>query len=193
MGAGIAKESAMYLTGISSRIGRLTIAAVMTYCFASTAFADQADMTVTHDFYTMIPEGCRPEGHEGMHNGAPPTREEMMKKMADEFGLTGQQQQDLQILVADYAVRLQEIAKLMSESGRKLSTTEPGDPYYWPLAQEVSATASASAGETVILLSEMREKIYTVLTADQRADIKRRIEERRAKCQPQAEVEQPAG
>jgi len=181
----------MYLTGISSRIGGLVVAAIMTFGSAGTAFADQTGMTATHDFHAMIPDGCRPERHEGMHNGAPPTREEMMKKMADEFGLTGQQQQDLQILVTDYAVRLQEIAKLIGESGRKLSMTEPGDPYYWPLAQEVSATASASAGETVILLSEMREKIYTVLTPDQRAEFKRRIEERKAQCKPQVDAEQP--
>jgi Spy/CpxP family protein refolding chaperone len=128
-----------------------------------------------------------------MHEGTPPTREAMMQKMADEFGLTGQQQQDLQILVTDYAQRLQEIATLMRASGEKLATTEPADPYYWALAQEFSATAASSAGETVILLSELREKIYQVLTAEQRAEFKRRIEELKAKCTPPTEAEQPAG
>lgn len=187
----------MYQAEISGRIVGLFIAAAMTFGITGVAVAQHAGMTGSNDFSTMFPEGCRPEGnegthpgsHTGMHEGTPPTREAMMQKMADEFGLTGQQQQDLQILVTDYAQRLQEIATLMRASGEKLATTEPGDPYYWPLAQEFSAAVASSAGETVILLSELREKIYQVLTAEQRAEFKRRIEERKARCAPPAEAE----
>ena len=188
----------MYSSVISSHFGKLTIATVVMIVAAGKVYAEETTMpgphmNGMHSFHSMLPEGCRPEGHAGKHEGSPPTREEMMKKMADEFGLTGQQQQDLQILVTDYAQRLQEIAKLMRTSGEKLATTEPGDPYYWPLAQEVSASAAASVGETVILLSELREKIYQVLTAEQRAAFKRKIEERKAQCKPPVEAEQPAG
>ena len=183
----------MYQTGLPNRIATLAIAAVMTVGITSVADAQYAGMTGTHDFSAMFPEGCHPEGHEGTYDGAPPSREAMMQKMAEEFGLTGQQQQDLQILVTDYAQRLQEIATLMRASGEKLAMTEPGDPYYWPLTQEFSAAASSSAGETVILLSELREKIYQVLTAEQRAEFKRKIEERKAKCTSPTETEQPAG
>jgi len=187
----------MHQTGLSHRIATLAVAAVMTVGITGVADAQHPGMTGTHDFSAMFPEGCRPqvhaEEHEGTHDGTPPSREAMMQKMADEFGLTGQQQQDLQILVTDYAQRLQEIATLMRASGEKLATTEPGDPYYWTLTQEFSATAASSAGETVILLSELREKIYQVLTAEQRAEFKRKIEELRAKCTPPTETDQPAG
>jgi hypothetical protein len=179
----------MYQAQISIRNVVLAITAVMTIGMTSVADAQHAGMTGTHDFSAMMPAGCRPEGLEGTYDGTPPTREAMMQKLADEFGLTGQQQQDLQILVMDYAQRLQELATLMRTSGEILATTEPGDPYYWTLTQEFSATASASAGESVILLSELREKIYQVLTAEQRAEFKRRIEEFKAKCTPPVEAE----
>lgn len=177
------------------RIVGLVIATVLTIGYHGFSSAEPVGTTGIHDYWSNLPEGCRPdkEQHAGAHDGPRPTREEMMQKMADEFGLTGQQQQDLQILVADYAERLRDIATLMRASGEKLATTEPGDPYYWNLAQEFSATASSSAGETVILLSELREKVYQVLTAEQRAEFKRRIEERKAKCKPPAEGEASAG
>ena len=133
---------------------------------------------------STLPEGCKPDWHAGAEGAEPPSREDMMRKLAEEFDLTGQQQMDLQALVADYAERLQQMTGQMRTSAEQLAQTEPEDPYYWPLAQEVSALASAHAGETVILLSELRQKVYQVLTAEQRAEIKRRIEERKAQCEP---------
>ena len=140
-----------------------------------------------------LPEGCKPEWPAKTAEGQAPSREEIMRKLADEYGLTGQQQLDLQVLVTDYAERLRQIATQMRDSSQRLANTEPGDPYYWTLTQEVSAQASSGAGETVILLSELREKVYQVLTAEQRAEFKRRIEERKAKCKPPAEGEASAG
>ena len=114
--------------------------------------------------YSSLPEGCKPGWHGDVDGAQPPSREAMMQKLVEEFDLTGQQQMDLQTLVADYAERFKQMAEQMRASSEQLAETEPDDPYYWTLAQEVSAQAAASAGESVILLSELRQKVYQVLT-----------------------------
>ncbi|MBC8222297.1 MAG: hypothetical protein H8E92_05970, partial [SAR86 cluster bacterium] len=103
----------------------------------------------THDLHSMVPDGCRPPASDGTQAPA-----DMMKKFAEEIGLSGQQQQDLQILTADYGARLRDLATLGRESVEKLAKTEPGDSAYWPLAQEVSASLASSTAETVRLISE---------------------------------------
>jgi Spy/CpxP family protein refolding chaperone len=177
----------MYRARILFHLGQLAVAAVITTGTAGIVSAGQAGMTGSHDLHAIYGDGCRLAEHDSSQ--AP---EDFMQTFADELGLSGQQQQDLKILMADYGERLRDLAKLMRESSEKLLRTEPGDPNYWPLAQEVSALAATSTAETVILLSELREKIHAVLTADQRAELKRRIAERKAQCKPQAEMEQPA-
>lgn len=178
----------MYRSGISRHISGLAVAAVMTAGATGVVFAEHVNMIGPHDFHSMIPDGCRPAAHDSTQTPA-----DAMQAFASELGLTSQQRQDLQILTADYGERLRDLAKLMRESGEKLMKTEPGDPNYWPLAQEVSATTASSTAETVILLSEMREKFSMVLTADQRAELKRRIEERKAQCKPQHDTNTSAG
>ncbi len=177
----------MYLTRIFHFLGPLTVATVITLGTTGTVSAEQAGITGQHKIHAKIATGCRFAEYDSTQ--APM---DFMQKFVDELGLTGQQQQDLKILMADYGERLRDIAKLMRDSSEKLIKTEPGDPNYWPLAQEVSASAASSAAESVILISEMREKIHAVLTADQRAELHRRLEERKAQCKPQTDSEQPA-
>lgn len=181
----------MYLSRTHRHFGLLVIAGVLTSGAATIVSAEATGMNGPHDFHAQIVDDCRLNMHDparaGEHNPA-----EMMQKFADELGLSGQQQQDLKILTTDYAERLRDLAKLMRESSEQLMKTEPGDPNYWPLAQEVSALAATSSAETVILLSEMREKVHTVLTAEQRAELRRRIEARKAQCKPQIDADHPA-
>jgi len=169
----------MSLSAITCHIRGLTAAAVLAVGACGAAFAEQAGHTGGYDWRAMIPDGCALTGYDRTQSPA-----DAMQAWATELGLTGQQQQDLQILTADYGERLRDLAKLMSESASKLMGTEPGSPDYWPLAQEVSAFAASSSAETVILVSEMREKFSMVLTADQRAELKRRIEVHKAQCKP---------
>ncbi len=175
----------MYPSERSGRISVLVLAALIT---TGAVAKEPGTMTGHHDFRSSIPDGCQFGAHDGTQNPA-----DYMQTFANELGVTGQQLQDLQILAADYAERLRDLAKLMGDSAKKLAGTKPGDPNYWPLAQEVSASAASSSAETVILISEMREKFSAVLTAEQRAELKRRIEERMAQCKPQVEAEAPAG
>ncbi len=177
----------MYLTGISYRMCRLLVTAVMAVGATGVAFAGHADMTGSHAFNSMFPEGCRMASDGDTNSPA-----DKMQAFADELGLTGQQQQDLQILTADYGERLRDLAKLMRESGTTLMSTEPGDPNYWPLTQEFSATVASSSAETVILISELRENVNMLLTFEQRTELKRRIDERKTQCKKPAETEESA-
>jgi len=177
----------MYSSRIFRLIAWLAIMALPSTGITDAVSADQAGMSHhSPDFATMIPDGCR----FATQDGAGKNPADMMKELATELDLSGQQQQDLQILAADYGERLGDLAKLMRDTAGQLLKTDPGTPEYWPLAQEASATAASSAAETIILISEMREKLYLLLTADQRAELKRRIEERKARCRAHSGADQ---
>ena len=178
----------MYLSRVLRRCGAMIAVAVAAPGIVA---ADPTSMSgphgfSSHDFHSMIPDGCRPPAYDGTRAPA-----DFMKKFAGEIGLSGQQQQDLQILTADYGERLRDLAILGRESVEKLANTEPGNSDYWPLAQEVSASAAANTAETVILISELREKVNAILTADQRTELKRRLDELKAQCKPPVKADQP--
>ncbi len=175
----------MYLSARFRRLTRLTAIALLAMGACGAVQADPADHTSGYDWRAMIPDGCIPAEYDRSSSHT-----DTLQAYAAELGLTGQQQQDLQILTADYAERLRDLAKLMGEFAKQLMASEPGDPDYWPLAQQVSASAASSSAETVILLSEMREKFYMVLTDGQRAELKRRLEEHKQRCKPQGDTEQ---
>ena len=96
----------------------------------------------------------------------------------DELGLTGQQRTDIQIIIADYMPRYRDLAELGRDTAKDLLNMAPDSPDYVDATQKASATAASSAAELVILLSEMRAKLYAVLTAEQRAKIHEMIESR---------------
>jgi Spy/CpxP family protein refolding chaperone len=91
-----------------------------------------------------------------------------MTRWADELGLTAQQRSDLQIITADYMARFRDLAQLGRDTAKDLLQTLPDDVSYQLKTQEASALAASSAAELVTLLAEMRGKLYSVLTADQR-------------------------
>ena len=66
---------------------------------------------------------------------------------------------------------------------------EPDDPSYDVRTQEASALAASSAAETVILLAEMRGKLYRLLTPEQRDRLRSLRAELRAKHDSAAEQE----
>jgi Spy/CpxP family protein refolding chaperone len=94
--------------------------------------------------------------------------DEFRTKWADELGLTGQQQSDIQIIIADYAPRFRDLARLGRDTAKALLETSPGDPAYVDRTRDASALAASSAAELVTLLAEMRGKLYSVLTPEQR-------------------------
>ena len=99
-----------------------------------------------------------------------------MLQWGDELGLTGQQRTDIQIIMADYMPRYRDLAKLGRETASSLMRMSPDDPAYVEQTQKASATAASSAAELVTLLSEMRGKLYAVLTEAQRQKLHEMIE-----------------
>jgi Spy/CpxP family protein refolding chaperone len=93
---------------------------------------------------------------------------EMMTRWSDELGLSAQQTSDMQIITADYATRFRDLAQLGRETARDLLETPPDDAGYQQKTQNASALAASSAAELVTLLAEMRAKLYSVLTPEQR-------------------------
>lgn len=90
------------------------------------------------------------------------------EKFGDELGLSGQQRTDIQIIIADYIPRYRDLAKLGRDTAAGLLSLDPTSSEYLDATQKASATAASSAAELVTLLSEMRAKLYAVLTAEQR-------------------------
>ena len=117
----------MYLPAISRHIGKLIVAAGLTLGGTPLAFAAHPDMagthhpgmTGTHKSYSRIPDGCQFAAHDGTQQPA-----DYLQSFATGLGLSGQQQQDLQILAMDYGERLRDLAKLMGDIGKKLAMTE---------------------------------------------------------------------
>ncbi len=107
-------------------------------------------------------------GHPWMRGHAEGESGGMLTQWADELGLTAQQRSDIQIIVADYGTRFRELAELGKESAKRLLNTPPDDPEYYNRTQQTSAVAASSAAEIVMLLAELRGKLYAVLTPDQR-------------------------
>lgn len=122
-----------------------------------------------------IVTAASPYGHTGHHytmydgDGHPA---KMMTHWAEKLDLTGQQQSDIQIIMSDYAVRFRDLARLGKETAGKLLQTAPDDPQYRAMTDEASAMAASSAAEVVVLLAEMRAKLYSVLTLEQRERLK---------------------
>lgn len=109
-----------------------------------------------------------------------------MREFSADLGLTAQQKTDIQIITADYAERLRDLARLGRTTADGLLAMAPDDPAYRAKTEEASALAASSAAEVVVLLAEMRAKLYAVLTPDQRAllaekraEVRRRIEQKR--------------
>ena len=101
-----------------------------------------------------------------------------MMHWGDELGLTGQQRTDIQIIMADYMPRYRDLAKIGRETASSLMRMSPDDPEYVDKTQKASATAASSAAELVTLLSEMRGKLYAVLSDEQRQKLKELMESR---------------
>jgi Spy/CpxP family protein refolding chaperone len=108
-----------------------------------------------HDYHASW-EGKQGEAHE------------RMTRWADELGLSAQQRSDMQIISSDYATRFRDLAQLGRDTAQDLMQTAPDDPSYFGKTQNASALAASSAAELVTLLAEMRAKLYSVLTAEQR-------------------------
>jgi len=164
---------------------RSALVTLLTCVFMSGAGFAEEETATTHTGH----EGCSMHAMHGTMDGSSP--QDMLQRFADELALTGQQQQDLQIIGSDYAERFRDLGELGRKSAEELMSLEPSDPSYGPKTDEASALAATSAAEMVILLSEMRAKLYAVLTEAQRETLRQKIADKRQELeQKKLEYEQ---
>ena len=128
--------------------------------------------------------------HHGGTTGerAPPSPEAMLEKFGEKLNLDGQQRMDMQIIVADYQPRLADLAKIGRGIARDLMAISPDAPGYVDQSQASSAAAAAVTAEFVTLMAEMRGKLYSVLTAEQRERFKALVAEQRDKMREKIEA-----
>lgn len=121
-------------------------------------------------------------------DGERPTAEDLIEKFADELNLDGQQRMDIQIIVADYQARLRDLVGIGRGIAQDLLAVPPDAPEYTDKSDESSAAAAAVTAEFVTLLAEMRGKLYSVLTAEQRARLNEIAAEQREKMRQKIEA-----
>lgn len=118
----------------------------------------------------------------------------MIDKFGSELNLSGQQRLDLQIIAADYQPRLRDLMRIGREIAENLMSVAPDAADYIDQTQAASAAAAGTTAELVVLLAEMRGKLYAVLTDEQRARMQelaeQKREEMRAKIQQKKEARQ---
>jgi len=160
-------------------VGALTLA-------AGTVFSESATDV---DSVTGASVGYSHEGvMQGHQHGDSP--DGMMTKFGAELGLTAQQQTDIQIIMSDYGERFGDLAKLGRASAEELLSMAPDDPAYRVKTEEASALAATSAAEMVVLLAEMRGKLYAVLTEAQRETLRRKIAEKKQQLEEKKQQQQ---
>jgi len=134
---------------------------------------------------TSIMHDCTMEGHQ--HSDSPAG---MMTWFTDELGLTAQQQTDIQIIASDYGERFRDLAKLGRATAEELFSMAPDDPAYREKTGEASALAATSAAETIVLLAEMRGKLYAILTVAQRETLRQKIAAKKQQLEEQKQQQQ---
>ena len=121
-------------------------------------------------------------------DGERPTPEELIETFSAELNLDGQQRMDIQIILADYQTRLRDLVGIGRGIAQDLLAVSPDAPEYADKSDQSSAAAAAVTAEFVTLLAEMRGKLYSVLTAEQRARLKEIAAEQREKMRQKVEA-----
>lgn len=83
--------------------------------------------------------------------------------------LTEKQKQEFATLLQLYQPRVTELRKRGEAARQQLLSTIPGAIEYSALVDEVAAEASRTAGELVVLLSELQSNAYALLTPAQQS------------------------
>ena len=133
-----------------------TLAAVaLTATLATAAWAGGRDMR----------EHGGPEGEGMMVPGMPPP---LAGRIADELDLTAEQRQSIKDIFAKARPQFQELRETMRENAERLRKTAPDAADYDKVVSQVRKSASELAGKMVTQGSEIRSRVWTVLTPEQR-------------------------
>jgi Spy/CpxP family protein refolding chaperone len=138
--------------------------------------------------------GGGPGGGKGMrmHGGMmmPGMETHMLMRMADELALSPEQRQTIRGFFSSAQPGFQALHEQMRANTKLMLDTQPDDPKYQTVVQQVSQSSAELAQQMVLQSSQLRTQVYGVLTPEQKARLKvkqsemqARWEERRAERQ----------
>jgi len=173
---------------------RILVQLAAVFCLATASAAQAADVSGPMRFFDAAGpmhgvSGASPV-RDGSYSkdGERPTPEALIEKFGAQLNLDGQQRMDIQIILADYQTRLRDLVGIGRGIARDLLAVSPDAPEYADKSQQSSAAAANVTAEFVTLLAEMRGKLYSVLTAEQRARLKELAAEHREKMRQKSEA-----
>jgi Spy/CpxP family protein refolding chaperone len=133
-------------------------------------------------------KGMRMHGGPGMM--MPGMETHMLMRMADELALSPEQRQTIRGFFASAQPGFQKLHEQMRANTKLMLDTQPDDPKYQTVVQQVSQSSAELAQQMVLQSSQLRTQVYGVLTQEQKTKLKAkqsemqaRWEERRAERQ----------
>jgi Spy/CpxP family protein refolding chaperone len=147
------------------------------------------------------PAGC--DSHDGSHH-CPAMGAHPMGMMpfgdpagtgAEMFGgvnFTDEQQQAIADLKQSYRARGEELRARAEAIRNAFSAVSPDDAQYAAATEKASQETAALAGDVVTLMAQLRAEMHAILTAEQRAQLQERMQNRRERWESWRSRTRPA-
>jgi Spy/CpxP family protein refolding chaperone len=118
-----------------------------------------------------------------MHGGMmmPGMDTHMLMRMADELGLSPEQRQTIRGFFESAQPGFRKLHDQMRSNTRLMLNTQPDDPRYQSVVQQVSQSSAELAQQMVLQSSQLRTQVYAVLTPEQKTKLKARQSEMQAR------------
>jgi Spy/CpxP family protein refolding chaperone len=131
----------------------------------------------------------------GMHGPGmmmPGMEGHMLMRMADELGLSPEQRQTIRGFFESAQPGFRDLHERMRANTKLMMDTQPDDPKYQSVVQQVGQSSAELAQQMVQQSSQLRTQVWSVLTADQKTKLKAKQAEMRAKWEERRAERQAA-
>jgi Spy/CpxP family protein refolding chaperone len=105
----------------------------------------------------------------------------MLLRMADELGLSTEQRQTIRGFFESAQPGFRSLHEQMRANTRLMLNTQPDDPKYQSVVQQVSQSSAELAQQMVLQSSQLRTQVYAVLTPEQKTKLKAKQSEMQAR------------
>jgi Spy/CpxP family protein refolding chaperone len=173
------------------RIAPLTLAAAVAVVSVGAAAVPAAARAQSNPAAAPAPTGAaagEPAKREGMRDGPrdgkgmrmhdgpgmmmPGMESHMLIRMADELGLSTEQRQTIRGFFGAAQPGFRSLHEQMRANTRLMLNTQPDDPRYQSVVQQVSQASAELAQQMVLQSSQLRTQVYGVLTPEQKTKLK---------------------
>lgn len=124
-------------------------------------------------------KGMRMHGGPGMM--MPGMESHMLMRMADELELTTEQRQTIRGFFETAQPGFRKLHEQMRANTNLMLGTQPDDPSYQTVVQQVSQSSAELAQQMVLQSSQLRTQVYAVLTPGQKTKLKAKQAEMQAR------------